>query len=111
MRRSGVLRTSGIVLISVGAVAAVGLLVVRDQISRHRRMLFSSQALKRFAALGYIAGSDPSVELVRMLRDFSAREPNSILRRRARQIIERMERELQRQPTDDDGASPIGSAG
>ncbi|HUF50917.1 MAG TPA: hypothetical protein VMN60_08800 [Longimicrobiales bacterium] len=96
MRRSSLLRTAGIVVISVGVVAAVAGLVVRDQISRHRRNLFSSHPLKRFAALGYLSGSPASVELVQMLRDFSAWEPNSILRRRAQQILARMERRLER---------------
>ena len=107
MRRSSVLRTTGIVLLSVGAAAAVGALVVRDQISRHQRNLFSGQALKRFAALGYISGTAASVELVQVLRDFCAWEPNAILRRRATQILARMERQLEREA----GPAPAGIAG
>lgn len=95
MRRSSVLRTTGIVLVTLGAVAAVGALVARDQMSRHQRNLFSAQAMKRFAALGHVAASDASVELVHVLRDFVAWEPNSILRRRAAQILARMERQLE----------------
>jgi hypothetical protein len=95
MRRSSILRTTGVVLLSIGAAAAVGAFVVRDQISRHQRNLFSSQALKRFAALGYLSGTPASVELVQLLRDFCAWEPNGILRRRATQILARMERQLQ----------------
>jgi hypothetical protein len=98
MRRSSILRTTGIVLLSIGAVAAVGALVVRDQISRHQRNLFSTRALKRFAALGYLSGVPASVELVQLLRDFCAWEPNGILRRRANQILARMERQLEGQP-------------
>jgi hypothetical protein len=94
MRRSTVLRTTGVILLTLGAVAAVGALVVRDQIDRHQRDLFSPQPLKRFAALGYIAGLAASVELVRLLRDFMAWEPRSMLRRRARTIVDRMERQL-----------------
>ena len=104
MRRSSILRTTGIVLLSVGAVAAVGALVVRDQISRHQRNLFSGQALKRFAALGYLSGTPASVQL---LRDFCAWEPNRILRRRATRILARMERQLERQA----GPAPAGIAG
>lgn len=107
MRRSSILRTTGIVLLSVGAVAAVGAVVVRDQISRHRRNLFSGMALKRFAALGYLSGMPASVELVQLLRDFCAWESNAILRRRANQILARMERRLERQA----GAVPAGIAG
>lgn len=107
MRRSSILRTTGIVLLSVGAAAAVGVLVARDQMSRHQRDLFSSQALKRFAALGYISGTPASVELVQLLRDFCSWEPNAILRKRAIQILGRMERQLERQA----GAVPAGIAG
>jgi hypothetical protein len=107
MRRSSVLRTTGIVLLSVGTAAAVGVLVVRDQVTRHQRELFSGQALKRFAALGYLAGTPASVELVQLLRDFCAWEPNAILRRRATQILARMEQQLERQA----GAVPTGIAG
>lgn len=106
MRRSSILRTTGIVLLSVGTAAAVGALVARDQMSRHQRNLFSPQALKRFAALGYISGLAASVELVHVLRDFVAWEPNSILRRRASQILARMERQLEKQ-----GPLPAGIAG
>ncbi|HSJ26537.1 MAG TPA: hypothetical protein VK929_17790 [Longimicrobiales bacterium] len=94
MRRSSILRTAGYILVSVGAAAAVGAVVVRDQMARHQRNLFSRQALKRFAALGYLSGMPASVELVQLLRDFVAWEPNTILRRRAAQIVGRMERQL-----------------
>lgn len=94
MRRSTVLKTTGIILLTLGAVAAVGAIVVRDQIDRHQRDLFSAHPLKRFAALGYIAGLTASVELVRVLRDFIAWEPRAMLRRRAQQIMDRMERQL-----------------
>ena len=107
MRRSTKLRTLGIILLSLGTVAAVGTLVVRDQMSRHQRNLFSRNALKRFAALGYVAGLSASVELVHLLRDFVAWEPSSLLRKRAAQILARMERQLQDQfPT-----RPAGVAG
>lgn len=94
MRRSTILRTTGVILLTLGAVAAVGAIIVRDQLDRHQRDLFSPQPLKRFAALGYIAGLAASVEMIRLLRDFIAWEPRSMLRRRARQIMDRMERQL-----------------
>jgi hypothetical protein len=97
MRRSSVLRTTGYVLLGVGVLATAGALIVRDQISRHQRNLFSAQALKRFAALGYLSRTPASVELVQLLRDFCAWEPNGILRRRATQILARMERQLEGQ--------------
>ena len=107
MRRSSILRTTGIALLGIGAAAVVGTLVVRDQMSRHQRNLFSDRALRRFAALGYLSGTPASVELVQLLRDFCAWEPNTILRRRANQILARMERQLERQA----GAMPAGIAG
>jgi hypothetical protein len=106
MRRSSILRTTGFVLVAVGAFAGVGTLVVRDQMARHSRNLFSSRALKRFAALGYLAGAPASVELVQLLRDFCSWEQNSILRRRAVQIVARMERQLEA-----DTLEPAGVAG
>ena len=107
MRRSSILRTTGIALIGIGALAGIGTLVVRDQISRHQRNLFSRRALKRFAALGYLSGMPATVELVRLLRDFTAWEQNSILRRRALQIVGRMEQELATAPV----SSSAGLAG
>lgn len=94
-------------LLSIGGAAGLGMLVARDQMTRHQRDLFSTQALKRFAALGYLSGTPASVELVQLLRDFCAWEPNAILRRRANQILERMEQQLERQA----GAVPAGIAG
>lgn len=90
-----ILKTTGLVLLALSAAAALGALIVRDQISRHRRGLFSSHAVRRFAALGYIAGLGASVELVHLLRDFVAWEANALLRRRGTQILGRMERQLQ----------------
>jgi hypothetical protein len=94
MQRSRILRTTGVILLTIGAAAAVGALVVRDQISRHRRDLFSSRTLQRLAALGYLSGLTASVESVQLLRDFVAWESRTLLRRRAMQILERMERQL-----------------
>ena len=98
MQRSRILRTTGVILLTIGATAAVGALVVRDQISRHRRDLFSSRVLQRLAALGYLAGLTANVESVHLLRDFVAWESRSLLRRRALQILERMERQLRQNP-------------
>lgn len=95
MRISGILKTVGIVLLTLGAASAIGTLVVRDQVARHRRDLFSASRLQRFAALGYISGMGPSVESVHLLRDFVAWEPTTMLRRKAEQILVRMERHLE----------------
>lgn len=94
MRRGRIIRIIGLVALVLGAVTGISTLVVRDQITRHRRDLFSESARQRLAALGYIAGLASSVELVHLLRDYVAWESRSLLRRRATQIIERMERHL-----------------
>jgi hypothetical protein len=98
MNRNKILRTTGLVLLVVGVAAAVGTFVVRDQVSRHRRNLFSSHAMRRLAALGYIGSLDASVDLVHLLRDFVGWERHRLLRKRARAILERMEEQLQSQP-------------
>lgn len=94
MRRGRILKIVGLIALTAGAVVGLSALVVRDQITRHRRDLFSSSARQRLAALGYVGGLRASVELVQLLRDFVAWEPRTMLRRRALQIIERMEQEL-----------------
>lgn len=88
------LRTTGFTLLTVAAAAALGALLVRDQISRHQRELFSSHPLRRLAALGYIGGLPASVDLVLLLRDFIAWESRSLLRRRATVLLNRMEDSL-----------------
>lgn len=95
MGRGRTFRTISLVLLTILAVLGVSTLVVRDQITRHRRDLFSRSARQRLAALGFISGSKASVDLVRLLRDFVASEPYALLRRRAEQIIERMEAQLE----------------
>jgi hypothetical protein len=87
-------KIAGITVLATAAAGAVVALVVRDQISRHRRNLFSARALRRLAALGHIAGEEASVDNIRLLRDFIAWEPRKLLRDRARAIVGRMEIEV-----------------
>lgn len=94
MDSKSLIRTTGFTLLAVAAAAALGAILVRDQISRHRRDLFSSHPLRRLAALGYIGGLPASVELVMLLRDFVAWEPRALLRERARVLLSRMESNL-----------------
>lgn len=88
------LRNAGITLLALGVAAAAAAVVVRVQVTRHRRDLFSPQPLQRLAALGYIAALEPSVDVARLLVDYMAWEPRSLLRRRAGHILERIERKL-----------------
>lgn len=84
------LRTVTIATLAAAAAGAIALLVVRDQISRHQRDLFSPHAFRRLAALGHIAREEPSIDKITLLRDFMAWEPRRLLRERARAIHDRM---------------------
>jgi hypothetical protein len=59
----------------------------------HRRELFSRNLARRVAALGFLR-STPSVNTVRVLRDYIGWEPEPWLRRRALAIVQRMEAAL-----------------
>lgn len=96
MRLKQILRVVGIGLIVAAAASFLGVLFVRDQMSRHRRDLFSSSPLRRLAALGYIASASPSVDTIRLLRDYIAWETQPLVRRQAVQVLEKMERSLRR---------------
>jgi hypothetical protein len=98
MDTNRILRTTGFALLAVGAVAALGALLVRDQISRSRRELFSPHPLRRLAALGYLGSMTASVDLVLLLRDFIAWERHALLRRRASALLARMEDQLATRP-------------
>jgi hypothetical protein len=87
------LKKAGITVLALGAAGAVAAFLLRDQISRHRRDLFSPQPLRRLAALGYMAGEHTSVDNITLLRDFIAWEPRPLLRSRALAIVRRMEEE------------------
>lgn len=89
-----ILRITGIGLLSTAAAAVLGVLFVRDQMSRHRRDLFSTRPLRRLAALGYIAGVPPTVDSARLLRDYIAWEPQPLIRRQAKQVLTKIERSL-----------------
>ena len=94
MNTKRVVKTAGFTILAVAAVAALGTLLVRDQISRHQRDLFSPHPLRRLAALGYLGGRPASVDLVLLLRDFIASESRPLIRKRAAVILTRMEETL-----------------
>jgi hypothetical protein len=80
-------------LAAFGLGTVVGTMVAQHSISRYRRALFSSRPLKRLSALGYLS-AHPSVEAVRLLRDYMTWEQQPMLRRRAAVITRRMEEKL-----------------
>jgi len=89
------LKTAGIAVLAVAAVGAVAALLVKDQLDRHQRDLFSPQPLRRLACLGHMARGDATVDNITLLRDFVAWEPRRLLRNRAQLILSRMEIEAQ----------------
>lgn len=80
-------------LIGAAVLGAAGVWLARDQMARHQRELFSSQPLRRLAALGYLK-SQPAVDNVLLLRDYLAWEERPLLRKRAAGILAAMEAEL-----------------
>lgn len=91
MESKQVLRTTGVTVLTLAAVTALGVLLVRDQMHRHRRDLFSPHPMRRLAALGYLGREPASVDNVLLLRDFMAWEQQPLLRKRAAAVLERME--------------------
>jgi hypothetical protein len=73
----------------IGGVAA-GLLVWSTQVERSRRELFSRSAVRRYAALGFLAGR-PGLETARLLADYVNWETRPVLRRRGQVLLRRME--------------------
>jgi hypothetical protein len=88
------LKAAGLTILAAALAGGVIALIVRDQIARHRRDLFSPRPLRRLAALGHMRREPASVESIRVLRDFLAWEPRPMLRRRAGAILARMENEV-----------------
>ena len=73
--------------------AAAGFLLWSRVIAKSRRNLFSRNPVERVAALSYL-GARPSVETARLLRDYLSWESSPLLRRRARSLLGRLERDL-----------------
>ena len=67
-----------------------GVVVWSMQMKRSQRDLFSRNALKRYAALGYLGGQ-PGVETAQLLTEYLRWENKPILRRKAQRLLQRME--------------------
>jgi hypothetical protein len=80
-------------LIAFGVGTVLGTILAQRSIDRHRQDLFSRSPLRRLSALGYLNGH-PSVEAVRLLRDYLTWEQHPMLLRRAEGIVRRMEARL-----------------
>jgi len=90
------LKTAGLTVLAAAAAGALAAVIIRGQISRHQRDLFSPHAFRRLAALGHISREPASVDLIRLLRDFVAWEPRKMLRERAVAIVDRMLEDAER---------------
>jgi len=88
------IRRAGITVLVAAGFGVVTALIIRDQITRRQRDLFSGSGIRRLAALGHISRAPASVDAVNLLRDFIAWEPNGLLRERAVSIVARMEGEV-----------------
>ena len=84
------LKTAGLTVLAAAAAGAIAAMIIRGQITRHQRDLFSPRALKRLAALRHIGREQASVDLIRLLMDFITWEPKQMLRDRAQAILDRM---------------------
>lgn len=60
---------------------------------QYRRDLFNRNAVRRVAALGYLK-SKPTVESVRLLKEYIAWERNPLLRHRGAKLLQRIEAKL-----------------
>ena len=90
------LRRTSLAMLAAAAAGAVAALVIRDQMARHSRDLFSPRFIRRLAALGHMARADASVDNINLLKDFVAWESRGSLRNRAAVIISRMEQDAAR---------------
>ncbi len=88
------LRRAGYFVLGASVVLGVSALILRDQLLRNRRDLFSPNPLRRLAALGHLGRAGATVGAITLLRDFCDWEERSLLRRRAGAILGRMEDEL-----------------
>ncbi|MFC1660758.1 hypothetical protein ACFL3S_04715, partial [Gemmatimonadota bacterium] len=55
------LKTTAITLLAISAAGAVAAWVIRDQLDRNQRELFSPYPLRRLACLGHLARAEPTV--------------------------------------------------
>jgi hypothetical protein len=76
----------------LGGFAAGLVLWSREQHAR-KRDLFNARPMRRFAALSYLRGRR-TPETASLLRDYILWEQRADLRRRARRLLDRVERQL-----------------
>ncbi len=87
-------RRIGLFLLGAGAVGALTALLLRHQVVRHRRELFSPNPFRRMAALRHMNGEPATIDAITLLRDFTAGEPQRLVRSQATAVLARMQEEL-----------------
>lgn len=87
-RSPGLMAAAGFM---VGVV--VGAVLYAHQAHQHAGALFSRSPVRRYLALGYLRGQ-PSVDTVRLLRDYLDWEKSQPLRRRAQEVLRCVEDDL-----------------
>ena len=85
-------RSRMVVIGFLGGFAAGILLWSREQHAR-KRDLFSTRPMRRFAALSYLRGQR-TPETASLLKDYIRWEQRADFRRRARRLLDRVERQL-----------------
>lgn len=88
------IKRTGITVLAVGLMGVLATWLIKDQIIRHRRDLFSPKFLRRLVALSHMAKVESSVSNINLMRDFILWEKKETLRERARLIVARMEQEV-----------------
>lgn len=86
-------KTSGYAAAGFISGAACGAIVWARLQRQYRRDLFNRNAVRRVAALGYLK-SKPTVESVRLLREYIGWERNPLLRHRGAKLLKRIEANL-----------------
>ncbi|HEX5074621.1 MAG TPA: hypothetical protein VFW03_15495 [Gemmatimonadaceae bacterium] len=85
-------RTRLVALGFFGGFAAGLVLWSREQHAR-KRDLFSTRPMRRYAALSYLRGQR-TLETARLLKDYIRWEQRADFQRRARRLLDRVERQL-----------------
>ena len=88
------IKRTGVALVAAAFLGMLATWLIRDQIAKHRRDLFSPRFIRRLAALGYMTKVEASVANITLMRDFVLWEQKETLKERARLIIARMEEEV-----------------
>ena len=82
-------RASRWAAIGFAAGIAIGMVAWSRYQDRHSRSLFSPRPRRRFAALGWLGLSEPTMDTVALLREYVAWERHPLLRRRGEDLLAR----------------------